>query len=588
MSVKNLSSAQCTLLTIHYASLGDIKTLHAFTPSRNDVLPPDLVLSILLTYLPEALDPSVYATYAEEVATRLYVNVSGEEESEVDTSPIADLSDAQAQKKVKKSHLLPLRPPSFPSHAPDDLLTLFLVQRAKQIDEKTGLLGMVPQLVEPHLDRNEWIRSWYISVVLPLVRMQLEYYPKDAQASYVNLDTFENMAGRQGVDLLLHRHEEGETEKTVATPSNDDVLSRDLKSLVGPWMYGHTERKRRKMNPSQAGDEAQTEQENTDVTANLTERVRRISLTGVTAEDKTGHDWEYVYSWLVLRAQSNFHLVTHCIEDWDGPGDVDFGGLQLRPRDYLDDDLQTKLELQYGQTAFAVCYAAQGDTKETISGAHGVLARLAELLDFIPPPDLATSVDALPRIERHATRLDSSQTVADLAPQNLLTPEHPLTTPRLETYMLLQMMVYSAYQFSGLGHAISPVSVAKLHFYATAEEQLDMLKKILRSLTEGDTRRDESQWTADRAKLMWLWNWGIDADDEGGATEGAGVLGKIERETFEAQMLETFVDASVEDVNPVHAQDPLGGMDKQDLSFPFVATADDLNRLKTGGMTDAD
>nr|POE88343.1 hypothetical protein CFP56_11572 [Quercus suber] len=591
MSIKNLSSAQCSLLAIHYASLSDIKTLHAFTPSRNDVLPPDLVLRILLTYLPEALEPSIYATYAEEVATRLYVNATGVEESEVDISPVADLTDTQAQKKVKNSRLLPLRPASFPSHAPDDLLTLFLVQRAKRIDEKTGLLGMVPQLIEPHLHRNEWIRSWYISVVLPLVRMQLEYYSDTAQTPYVHLDDFEKMAGRQGVDLLLHQHDDGNPNKVGVPVGGGDILSRDLKSLVGPWMYGHTERKRRKLSPDQARNGALNEEEHREDTAELAEKVRKISLSGVKAEDKTGHDWEYVFDWLVSRAHSNFPLVTRCIEDWDGPGDVDLGGFQLRPRDYLDDDLQTKLELQYGQTAFAICYAAQGDTKETISGAHGVLARLAELLDFIPPPDLATSVDALPQIERHATRLDSSQTVADLAPDSLLSPEHPLTSPRLETYMLLQMMVYSAYQLSGLGHPIALVNVAKLHFYATADDQLDMLKKILRTLAGSDTRKDESQWAADRAKLMWLWNWGIDSADEGKESEGAGVLGKIDKKTFETQMLETFVDASasnvtVEDVNPLHAGDALGGKAEKELSFPFVATADDLARVKRGGMTD--
>lgn len=547
MTSKDLSSAQCTLLTIHYASLGDIKALHAFTPSHNDVLPPELVLRILLTYLPEALEPSIYAAYAEEVATRIYMNVSGVDELDVDVSPVTDLTEEQALKKVKKAHLLPLRSSSFPAHAPDDLLTLFLVRRAKQIDEKMGMLGTVPELIEPHLSRNDWIRTWYIGVVLPLLRSQFEYYPQETLSPQVHLQQFENMEGEQGVDFLLRRFDT--PDKTLASTSQGEsetksTIARDLRGLVGPWMYGHTDRKRRKLADGQAQNAAESEGRDDD--AEVTRRVRKISLTGITARDRTGHDWEYVFRWLVDHAQTDLPLVTRCIDEWDGPGDVDLGGLQLRPRDYLDDDLQTKLELQYGQAAFAACYAAQADTKETVSDAHAILARLAELLNFIPPPDLASSVDALPRIERHAAKLEPDQTTADLTPDRLLRPEHPLTTPRPETYMLLQMMVYSAYQFAGLGHAISLVNAAKLHLYASADEQLGVLKKMLKHLTGTGARKDESQWSADRAKLMWLWNWGIDVEDKGEQTEGAGVLGKIKKQTFETEMLEAFVDSNGE------------------------------------------
>ena len=68
---KDLSVAQCILLTVHYASEGNIKALHSFTPTRLDALDPELVLRILLAYLPESLDPREYTTYIGEVASRL-------------------------------------------------------------------------------------------------------------------------------------------------------------------------------------------------------------------------------------------------------------------------------------------------------------------------------------------------------------------------------------------------------------------------------------------------------------------------------------------------------------------------------------
>ena len=170
-----------------------------------------------------------------------------------------------------------------------------------------------------------------------------------------------------------------------------------------------------------------------------------------------------------------------------------------------------------------------------------MLARLAELLDFIPPPDLVASVENLPQIERQAASLDESQTLKDLAPEQLLRPEHPLSTPRMETYMLLQMHVYSAYQLLGLGYDTSLLDLAKMQFYGSADDQLVVLQQILRGLSRLG-KREESDWVAFRAKLLWLWNWGIDADDLT-AKNGPGVLGKIEKEDFESEMLKIFTEA---------------------------------------------
>lgn len=521
---KDLTPDQCILLTVHYASSADIPSLHTFTPSRPDALPSSLVLRILLTYLPESLDPAAYRTYISEVASNLYLDVD-RPDVELDTSPVSALDASSARRKVKKLHLKDIEPPRFPPHAPEDLLTRFLVHRAERVDEATGMLGLVVGLVEPFLERNEYLRVWFVSAVLPLLRLNFEYYPEDPVEE--SLGEFAQLTGEGVVELLLSRVVKGE----------DGMVARDVRGLVGPWMYGHTERKRRRV-----GSEREREREQGDEHA-LTEGLKKIALDGVKEEDKTGHDWEFVYRWMVHRSQTDFPLITHLVEDWDGPVDVDFGGYERgQHRPYLDDDVQRKLELQYAQAAFASCYAAQSSSEETVRGAHGVLARLAELLDFVPPPDLATSVDSLPKVEKHAAVLDESRTLQDLLPDNLLTPEHPLTTPRMETYMLLQMHVYTAYQFLGLGYTTSLVDVARLQFYGTAESQMVVLQKMLRRLAETG-KRDETDWTACRAKLVWLWNWGIDTDDIT-ASHGAGVLGKIDKQDFETEMLKVFTETN--------------------------------------------
>jgi protein transport protein SEC39 len=532
---KDLSPAKCILLTIHYASEGNVKALHSFTPTRSDALDPELILRILLTYLPESLEPREYTSYIREVASRLYLDHE-RQDVEIDISPVKDINEEQAKKRVRKLKLLDIIPPSFPPHAPEDLLVRFLCHRAYRIDSETGMLNLVPQLVEPFLERSDYLRTWYISVVLPLLRIEFEYYEDDERIA-LGLSDFEKLEGREGIDFLLEKSVEDDESSTSTLAAQKQDMARDIRGLVGPWMYGHTERKRRKL------DHPKPEKTCSD-NEGLANGVSKISLAGVSEEDKTGHDWEYLYRWMVFHAKEKFPLITNAVEDWDGPVDVDLGGFSTGNSNYyLDEDVQKKLEAQYAQAAFASCYAAQADDEETIRCAHGILARLASLLDFIPPPDLATSVDSLPKIERHAANLDTSRSTTDLEPSGLLRPEHPLTTPRFETYMLLQMMVYSAYQFSGLGYPISLGSVAKLHFTSSVNEQLAVLKKILRHVSNGGSRKDESRWTGDRAKLMWLWNWGIDEDDEQ-ATTGPGVLGRIPRQTFEEEMLKCFIESS--------------------------------------------
>ncbi|KAK3726071.1 hypothetical protein LTR37_000219 [Vermiconidia calcicola] len=535
---KELSPAQCVLLTVHYASEGNIEALHSFTPTRLDALDPELVLRILLAYLPESIEPREYTTYVGEVASRLYLDVD-REDVVVDTSPVKDLDEEVAKRKVRKLTLPELRPPAYPPGAPDNALICFLCHRAYRIDAETGLLNLTPQLIEPFLERHDYLRTWYISVVLPIHRLQLVYYPGDEGVA-IALSDFEKLSGREAIDFLMRRSAmiESNSDNGPTDTSPKSEVVRDIKGLVGPWMYGDTQRKRRKLDNSGAREEA------SGGLSKLSNGMRKISLTAMTPEDATGHDWEQLYPWMVFQARDNFPLVAQIVEEWDGPGDVDLGGLNPGNADtYLDEDLQTKLEKHYAQAAFAACYAVQADDEQTVRGAHTILARLAELLDFIPPPDLATSVESLPKVTRQSTALDGSEPLVDSEPDTLLKPGHTLTAPELDRYMLLQMVVYSAYQLAGLGYPISLVNVAKLHSSVSADEPLSVLQKILHGLLKRQANKDEVAWASDRSKLIWLWNWGIDTDDEN-ATKGAGVLGKIPRDKFEEEMLKCFTEAS--------------------------------------------
>jgi len=109
--------------------------------------------------------------------------------------------------------------------------------------------------------------------------------------------------------------------------------------------------------------------------------------------------------------------------------------------------------------------------------------------------------------------------------------------------MLLQMMVYSAYQLAGLGYSISILNVAKLRFFATQDEQLALLLKIVHGLA-AKGKRDDHQWQHDYDKLIWLWNWNIELEDEG--LKGAGIFGHIEKTTIEREFLKVLVSNGCE------------------------------------------
>ncbi|GME28012.1 CaiB/BaiF family enzyme [Neofusicoccum parvum] len=488
-NLTQLSPAHCVLLATHCAAESNVDALRTLSLARPDAFDPDTLLRILLTFLPESADPSTYSTYAQEIASRLYLQQRAK--LEVDAAPVKDLSDSQAQKRVRKLDLLPLAHSSC-AHDDLDLLTLFLIHRAYRIDAETGLLALIPQLVDPFLDHSEYLRTWFISNVLPLLRLDFEYYPNDG--SVTSLEKFGGLHGSQGVDVLVAK---AETTKDNP-PANESNIARDIKGIVGPWMYGADQRKRRKVHDT----------------------ARRRSSVGISAVEQAHqgedvvpgaaqnhHDWEYVYAWMVRTAPQRFDLVSDAVEYWDGPGDVDLGGYEDPSRqDGLDEEVQARLEQRYAQAAFASVYSADSNTRETIEAAHSVLVRLASIMEFVPPPDLATSVEMLPKIEGHTSILHQTSSSV-LQPDTLLNPNHPLTIPTVETFSLLQIFVYSAYILADLGHPISLNNLAKFQFHSDEDGQLQMVNKVLKGLVSG-SKNNEEMWAAARRKLIWLWNWG--------------------------------------------------------------------------------
>jgi len=530
-SIKDLSPPQCILLAASLAADSDLKGLYQLTPARQDVFDLELLLRILLTYLPESLDPARYITYLQEVSSKIYLEQH--EEYEVDTSQVDQLSEAEIQKKLRKLSLKPLEHPSVARGAIQDPLVNFLIHRAHTIDQETGLLPHVPKLLEPFLDRSVYLRDWFCSAILPLARFDFEYYP-DPDRSALSLTEFEGYAGEDGVQKLLARTLQSARDG-IAT---DKTVGRDFRGILAPWISGSMQRKRRKLHDDLPAP---------PVPIGQTEKQRRTRHSDNPRNAAKVDDWQPAFNWIVDRALHEFPIAVKVIEGWDGPIDVDMGGYQKELRlIQKDDELADELLNEYCQSAFAAIYAAPDDKPEVLDGAHAILCRLAELLHFEPPPDLATSIHSLPKVEVHAEKLEDASLEA-LQNHALLAPGNPLTIPKLETFSLLQMVVYSAYQLSSLGHSACATTVAKLRFWSDQTEQLRVVDKILNRLVAGTKRTDE-QWNYIRDTFLWLWDWAIDVDDDRAPGEGAGIFGKVSREELERKILEALCKVGLYDL----------------------------------------
>ncbi|KMU79595.1 hypothetical protein CISG_02013 [Coccidioides immitis RMSCC 3703] len=103
-----LSDAHLVLLVVQLCSIGDISQLPGLLYHFRHPPSPDVLLRIILTFLPESLEPSRYTS----VIKRLTLDPSTvPTELDIDTSAIAELSCSEARKQVRKLRLLPLHLP---------------------------------------------------------------------------------------------------------------------------------------------------------------------------------------------------------------------------------------------------------------------------------------------------------------------------------------------------------------------------------------------------------------------------------------------------------------------------------------------
>lgn len=514
MADSSLSPAKAILLAVQASTDADIPTLRTLVAQHRKALRTDIILRLLLTYLPESLDPAEYVPFLQDLASG---QISTGESAHVDTSAVEDISPVDAIKKVKRLHLLPLAWPSAPEDVPEDPLVLFLIHRAYRIDEETGLITQLPALVSPFLDHSPFLRTWIISTLLPLLRLNYEYHPQDSTVQTIS--AFEALDDRAGVNLLLRA-----TGRDVNDGDDKETIGRDLRGLVGPWLYGDSRSKRRKLRKN-SGLEGQT--------------VAPLDEPKV-EEDLNQAGWEEVFKWITSQATLSWQTCVQAIEQWDGPGDVDLDGYGNGTA-WQEEHQQQMLEQRYARAALAAAYLIPEASVEALTGVQRILARLIVLLDFNRIPTLSAAAALLAPIP---TEIASAVAVAENATYlrtGLMEEQNALTTPNAESIIFLHGLLVSAYLLSRAGVRCTIRKTGELVLLQDESDQMTEFVKFIHKINNGP-RGDDKYWIRIRNEILWLRNWGAEeAAMNSENPNGRGVFGKVKRDFLEKEILKALL-----------------------------------------------
>ena len=497
-----LSGPKALLLAINFAANANIKAFRLIA-LKSTVISLDIGLRILLTYLPGSTEPSLYTPLLADLLQPRRTSIEAPL-ADLDTTYIDEISEDEARKRIRAVHLLPLRDSSIADNGGDSL-TLFLIHRAHQIDTETGLLALLPDLITPFTDHSQDIKSWLISTLLPLLRLSYEYYPEEGTA--FSLQAFENLDDGSGIHTLLSR-------------SSKDTVARDLRGLVGPWMYGLGNGKRRRLNGS-------------PTSALGTEQ----SIGGLPT-DVEKSAWECLFLWMQDKSAKDFSVVTEAIEGWDGPGDADYGGYQSG-QVWLHEETQGRIELQYAQAALATLYHTTGISREVLEMSKRILHRISQLLDLDSPPGL-DSLRPLPSLSISKKALESLTQVsgANFFQDHLLETRNPLTAPNESTISFLTSILLSTTILFRWDRGYVFQRAVQLCLLATLPDQESELKRLIHGFSSG--KRTEPEWRQFREEVLWIWH----LNRHGKDSDGVNIFGKFKEEFLEMEILKALLAAS--------------------------------------------
>ncbi|KAK2801226.1 hypothetical protein FQN51_005541 [Onygenales sp. PD_10] len=511
-ALSELSDGHILLLAVQSCINGDIAALPRLQSHFHGTPSADIFFRIILTFLPESTEPAQYIPVLESLASGS-VPESTDEDVGIDTTTVGELTASAARKQVQKLHLLPLR---YPGHAEDESaspLVQFLIHRAHRIDSESGLQPFILELLQPFIHTSTYLQTWVISTALPLLRFNYEYHCENDVA--LSLEIIQSLDSGSAVNILLS--------KTDRRDRGGDV-GRDLRGLVGPWMYGNARSKRRKLNRLERSGSISIFDDQKDPSA-------RTRCSG----------WQDVNEWLLSTSIRDFPLAVEAVEQWSGPQDIDLGG-------YNDQGTSTPVEdgeqiaFSYGQAALAAIYATTEATPETLDGSCRILSRIASLLEIDGHSVLRIYENGLEPLNLDLTPLSDISRGAIL--QNaLLERSNPLTFPTTQSISFIDAILVSIRTLASFGHTISCRAATDISLLASDEMQLSELSNVFESLQQ--EHKNGRDWRKTRLQLLWLRDWGY-SDSLGNDIKpraGHGLFWRVPLALLERDILKALLNA---------------------------------------------
>ena len=387
MDSSTLSPTKALLLAVHLAAHADIDGLRLLASLHPTVLRHDALMRVLLTHLPETVNPATYVGLLQQSEAGSFGPFN---ETELDLSPVDSLSEHDASKRARRLHLAQLSTPDAPTGCEGDALALFLYQRALRMDNETGMLSQLPDLLLPFIHHSAQLRVWILSTVLPFVRRNTQFYV-EAHVPY-SLADFQRLPGPEAVRYLLSR-------TGTMNHNNSRDVARDIKGLVMPWVF----------------DESRWTHLDSHGQSESNGEPLPVRCLG----------WEQLVAWLDSEARSSWDVFVSAVEHWDGPADVAFG---CDANLSLPDSHLRYLSQTYRRAAVSSIYSTQVATVESLGGMYRAVLRIRSALKHgqndLPLEDALASMPSLP------VPLDGMATI-DPRPTNSLkiNPLQPWSPP---------------------------------------------------------------------------------------------------------------------------------------------------------------
>jgi hypothetical protein len=378
------------------------------------------------------------------------------------------------------------------------------------IDSETALQPLVLELVLPFYEHSIILRTWLISSLLPLLRLNYEYYAHRDET--ISLEILESMDDQTAVNILL---------SLMRSEGSSMDLVNNLRGLIGPWFYGGSRSKRRRLNEAAA--------QNSVSFIEGSSKTQSAELAG----------WEHVNEWLLSRSLVDRESVVGAFTQWDGPTDVDLGGYE-EPGTQVSKEKAKALQTRYCQSGLSVVYAHADSSMAVLEGSFKVLERVAKLLD-LEESSYLSSDSVLPSIH-YDTDAISSTSRASLLQNALLRPTNPLTQPSPPSISFLSALLLSLRILTELGHLVPCRVAANMCVHSTEDMQIAELKSVINSTVKQP--RSYQEWQSVRERLLWLRDW--QAEQSEGWDEPSpyhGLFWRIPRDAVETEILKALLVA---------------------------------------------